>query len=222
MTALAVSVSTGNPGSVKPISAWFALGGPGRLQRWQLFLYWTSRTESTLSQMLQTWGSGDKFLHRFATLDRIERHNGSLQRLYFQLSLFVVPTYSRTPFQPFFCRRKKVPCHFPRHWNGSPLSFDMLQLSMDELAGRQVQHSICRGLHGAGIEHGVRRLFRGIYWSLVWCMEPNSRCSWSNLLALNPSGPRKERMKWIEMADVYSPKNSEKTKTRCIQLHIVI
>lgn len=127
MTALAVSVSTGNPGSVKPISAWFALGGPGRLQRWQLFLYWTSRTESTLSQMLQTWGSGDKFLHRFATLDRIERHNGSLQRLYFQLSLFVVPTYSRTPFQPFFCRRKKVPCHFPRHWNGSPLSFDMLQ-----------------------------------------------------------------------------------------------
>lgn len=222
MTALAVSVSTGNPGSVKPISAWFALGGPGRLQRWQLFLYWTSRTESTLSQMLQTWGSGDKFLHRFATLDRIERHNGSLQRLYFQLSLFVVPTYSRTPFQPFFCRRKKVPCHFPRHWNGSPLSFDMLQLSMDELAGRQVQHSICRGLHGAGIEHGVRRLFRGIYWSLVWCMEPNSRCSWSNLLALNPFGPRKERMKWIEMADVYSPKNSEKTKTRCIQLHIVI
>lgn len=222
MTALAVSVSTGNPGSVKPISAWFALGGPGRLQRWQLFLYWTSRTESTLSQMLQTWGSGDKFLHRFATLDCIERHNGSLQRLYFQLSLFVVPTYSRTPFQPFFCRRKKVPCHFPRHWNGSPLSFDMLQLSMDELAGRQVQHSICRGLHGAGIEHGVRRLFRGIYWSLVWCMEPNSRCSWSNLLALNPSGPRKERMKWIEMADVYSPKNSEKTKTRCIQLHIVI
>ena len=39
MTALAVNVSTGNPGSVKPISARFALGGPGRLQRWQLFLY---------------------------------------------------------------------------------------------------------------------------------------------------------------------------------------
>ena len=222
MTALAVSVSTGNPGSVKPISAWFALGGPGRLQRWQLFLYWTSRTESTLSQMLQTWGSGDKFLHRFATLDRIERHNGSLQRLYLQLSLFVVPTYSRTPFQPDPAAEKKFLAIFHVIGMAVLLVLTCFNISMDELAGRQVQHSICRGLHGAGIEHGVRRLFRGIYWSLVWCMEPNSRCSWSNLLALNPSGPRKERMKWIEMADVYSPKNSEKTKTRCIQLHIVI
>lgn len=138
MTALAVSVSTGSPGSFKPISAWFALGRPGRLQRWQLFLHWTSRTEST-SHMLQ-WGSLDKFLHRFATTV-LKDTTDLYWKLYSQLSLFV-PTYSRTPFQPDPAAEKKVPCHFPRHWNGSPLSFDMLR-----------HHSHIQ-LHPVAVQHG--------------------------------------------------------------------
>ena len=84
-------------------------------------------------------------------------------------------------------RRTKIPCYLPRAWYGHGLSFECASNNTMWMFHYISLSTITTwGLHGACIEHSLRCLLCGIYWSLVRCMGPHSRCSWSDLFALCP------------------------------------